>query len=121
MEQFRGQLLCRIDIFDLLSQLDLFFAMPSSASLKSLLTFATLATSAAAVGFPDCTQAPLKGNDVCDTSKDPVTRAAAIVNLFTVPELINNTINGSPGVPRLGLPAYQWWQEGLVSSATPHY
>ncbi|KDQ58994.1 glycoside hydrolase family 3 protein [Jaapia argillacea MUCL 33604] len=46
-------------------------------------------------------------------TQDAVTRAQAVVDLFTVPELINNTVNGSPGVPRLGLPAYQWWSEAL--------
>ncbi|THH27589.1 hypothetical protein EUX98_g6608 [Antrodiella citrinella] len=92
--------------------------MPSSAGLKRLLTFATLVTTASAVGFPDCTTAPLKGNDVCDTSKDPITRASALTKLFTVPEMINNTVNGSPGIPRLGLPAYQWWQEALHGVAS---
>lgn len=64
--------------------------------------------------FPDCTVAPLKGNAVCDTTKDSITRAQAIISEFTVPELINNTVNLSPGVPRLGLPPYQWWSEALV-------
>ncbi|TCD62590.1 hypothetical protein EIP91_006664 [Steccherinum ochraceum] len=92
--------------------------MAFSAGLSRLLAFAILATTVAAVGFPDCTQAPLKGNAVCDTSKDPITRASALVALFTVPELINNTVNASPGVPRLGLPAYNWWQEALHGVAT---
>ncbi len=65
--------------------------------------------------FPDCANGPLQNNSVCDTSLDPVTRAKALVGLFTVDELISNTDNGSPGVPRLGLPSYQWWSEGLVS------
>ncbi|TFK43326.1 glycoside hydrolase family 3 protein [Crucibulum laeve] len=63
--------------------------------------------------FPDCTKAPLKGNGVCDTTKDPVTRAKAIIQQFTVEELMSNTVNLSPGVPRLGIPAYQWWSEAL--------
>ncbi|KDR83517.1 hypothetical protein GALMADRAFT_649372 [Galerina marginata CBS 339.88] len=63
--------------------------------------------------FPDCTVAPLKGNGVCDTTKDATTRARAIVELFTVEELMANTVNLSPGVSRLGLPSYQWWSEAL--------
>ncbi|KAF8507443.1 glycoside hydrolase family 3 protein [Gautieria morchelliformis] len=63
--------------------------------------------------FPDCTKAPLKGNTVCDTTKDAVTRAAAIIELFTPAELTANTVNQSPGVPRLGLPGYEWWSEAL--------
>ncbi|KAG0695043.1 glycoside hydrolase family 3 protein [Suillus ampliporus] len=64
-------------------------------------------------GFPDCKSGPLADNAVCDTALDPITRATSLVKLFTVPELINNTANTSPGVPRLGLPAYQWWSEAL--------
>ncbi|KAF8076035.1 glycoside hydrolase family 3 protein [Lyophyllum atratum] len=55
--------------------------------------------------FPDCTTEPLKSN--------AVTRAAAVIKLFTVQELMSNTVNLSPGVPRLGLPSYQWWSEAL--------
>ncbi|KAG6919305.1 hypothetical protein DXG01_007438 [Tephrocybe rancida] len=63
--------------------------------------------------FPDCTNGPLKLNTVCDRTKDPTTRAKALIALFTVDELIANTGNLSPGVPRLGLPSYQWWSEAL--------
>ena len=68
-------------------------------------------------GFPDCTAAPLKGNAVCDVTKDPITRATALIDLWTDTELLNNTVNSSPGVPRLGLPAYNWWSEALVSDS----
>lgn len=64
-------------------------------------------------GFPDCTNGPLKGNGVCDVSLDPTTRAKALIAEFTVAEKINNTGSTSPGVPRLGLPAYTWWNEAL--------
>jgi hypothetical protein len=70
--------------------------------------------SALVYSFPDCVNGPLKNNAVCDPTKDPATRANAVIQLFTVEELINNTVNTSPGVPRLGLPGYQWWSEALV-------
>ncbi|RAL62891.1 hypothetical protein DID88_004732 [Monilinia fructigena] len=44
---------------------------------------------------------------------DPYKRATALVSLFTLAEKINNTGNTSPGVPRIGLPAYEWWNEAL--------
>ncbi len=44
---------------------------------------------------------------------DPLTRAEAIIGAFTLQEKLNNTGHVSPGVPRLGLPAYTWWQEAL--------
>jgi len=38
--------------------------------------------------------------------------------LFTLSEKINNTQNASPGVPRLGLPTYEWWNEALHGIAS---
>ncbi|KAF8583909.1 glycoside hydrolase family 3 protein [Ramaria rubella] len=63
--------------------------------------------------FPDCTSTVLANNSICDTTKDAVTRARALIELFTTEELMANTVNLSPGVPRLGLPSYQWWSEAL--------
>ena len=44
---------------------------------------------------------------------DPLSRATALIHEFTLEEKLNNTGHVSPGVPRLGLPAYMWWQEAL--------
>ncbi|KAL4894939.1 putative exo-1,4-beta-xylosidase bxlB [Aspergillus ambiguus] len=63
--------------------------------------------------FPDCEAGPLSKNAVCDTALDPVSRAAALVAAMTLEEKINNTQYEAPGVPRLGLPAYNWWSEAL--------
>lgn len=68
----------------------------------------------AASNFPDCSSSgPLGNNSVCDTSLDAVTRARALVAILTTAEKINATISSSPGVPRLGLPPYGWWNEAL--------
>ncbi|KAI7368956.1 1,4-beta-D-xylosidase [Hortaea werneckii] len=64
-------------------------------------------------GFPDCENGPLRDNTVCDMSADPLERATALINAMTVEEKINNTGSTSPGVDRLGLPAYTWWNEAL--------
>ncbi|KAJ6599711.1 beta-xylosidase [Mycena vulgaris] len=74
----------------------------------------------AAFSFPDCVNGPLAGTPVCDMSKDAVTRATALVTLFNTTELAANTVNQSPGTARLGLPAYQWWNEALHGLATGH-
>ncbi|KAI5370575.1 putative glycoside hydrolase, family 3, glycoside hydrolase family 3 domain, immunoglobulin [Septoria linicola] len=63
-------------------------------------------------GFPDCNSGRLKGNDVCDQSRDAVTRAKALIAEFTLAEKLNNTGSTSPGVPGL-IPAYTWWNEAL--------
>ncbi|CCL99692.1 uncharacterized protein FIBRA_01713 [Fibroporia radiculosa] len=82
--------------------------------MSILLALSCLALAGPAIAaFPDCTTGPLANNTVCDTSASPVARATALIGLFTLEEKINNTGNTSPGVPRLGLPAYQWWQEAL--------
>ena len=64
--------------------------------------------------FPDCANGPelLRSNAVCDTSLSVIARVTAIINAMTVGEKLNNTGSTSPSVPRLGLPPYQWWQEG---------
>ena len=68
----------------------------------------------AAAEFPDCSNGPalLRSNLVCNTTAPFGARASAIIAAMTLEEKINNTGSTSPGVPRLGLPAYQWWQEG---------
>ncbi|KAJ5259586.1 hypothetical protein N7478_012567 [Penicillium angulare] len=65
------------------------------------------------LGFPDCKTGPLKSTLVCDTSATPHDRAAALISLFTFEELVNSTGNDIPAIPRLGLPPYQVWSEGL--------
>ncbi|KAH0151170.1 1,4-beta-D-xylosidase, partial [Aureobasidium melanogenum] len=96
------------------------------AALLSLSALALLGAGASAQtftgtaqgGFPDCVNGPLSNNTVCDKSADPVARAKALVAAFTVAEKLNLTGNNSPGVPRLGLPVYQWWQEALHGVAS---
>ncbi|KAI1620248.1 beta-glucosidase [Exophiala viscosa] len=68
--------------------------------------------------FPDCVNGPLKNNTVCNTGAPAVSRAQALVAALTNAEKFNLTGNTSPGVPRLGLPSYQWWQEALHGVAS---
>lgn len=61
--------------------------------------------------FPDCANGPelLTSNAVCNPSLSVQERATAIINAMTLEEKLNNTGSSSPGVPRLGLPAYTWY------------
>ena len=87
-------------------------ATPWNASLVSVL--ALFASEVIANSpFPDCKTGPLSRLAVCDPSKDVLTRANSLVAAMTLEEKINNTQYDSPGVSRLGLPAYNWWSEGL--------
>jgi len=67
----------------------------------------------AQAAFPDCTSGVLASNSICDTSLDSYTRATGLVSLFTLAEKISNSQNESPGVSRIKLPAYEWWNEAL--------
>ncbi|KAF7314222.1 Glycoside hydrolase family 3 protein [Mycena kentingensis (nom. inval.)] len=66
-----------------------------------------------AFGFPDCVAGPLANTTVCDASASPVDRASALIAMWTDDELVANTNVGAPGVPRLGVPAYQAAEEAL--------
>ena len=86
-------------------------------SLRKTVAVAAALSHAAIAAFPDCANGPLKSNLVCNPAADPVSRAKALVDVLTLEEMANNTVNGSPGVPRLGLPPYNWWSEALVCTS----
>lgn len=48
-----------------------------------------------------------------DTSLTPLERAEALADEMTVEEQASQLRYDSPSVPRLGIPAYNWWNEGL--------
>ncbi|KAI0379051.1 glycoside hydrolase family 3 protein [Hypomontagnella monticulosa] len=63
--------------------------------------------------FPNCQSGPLASNQVCNTTLDPWARATALVAAFNHNEKISNSWDNSPGVSRLGVPQYEWWNEAL--------
>ncbi|KAI5867862.1 glycoside hydrolase superfamily [Durotheca rogersii] len=79
----------------------------------AVLFLAVMGSGVAARDFPNCQSGPLASNQVCNTTLDPWARAAALVAGFTRNEKISNSWDNSPGVSRLGLPAYEWWNEAL--------
>ena len=48
-------------------------------------------------------------------------RAAALVAKMTREEKIAQTMNAAPAIPRLRVPAYEWWNEGLHGVARSGY
>ncbi|KAK1990265.1 glycosyl hydrolase family 3 N terminal domain-containing protein [Colletotrichum falcatum] len=68
--------------------------------------------------FPDCSRDPLCSNGVCDETLAPKERAAALVAELTIWEKLDNLVNEAPGVPRLAIPPYEWWSEGLHGVAS---
>lgn len=83
--------------------------------IATVIAPAALAALAAADLFPDCVNGPLAKNAVCNTSLSVTDRVNGLIGALTVPEKIGLLGSTSPGVSRLGLPSYVWWQEALVS------
>jgi hypothetical protein len=59
-----------------------------------------------------------QGYAFCDTMLGPATRAADLVSRLTPAEKVAQLGDVAPGVPRLGVPAYKWWNEALHGLAT---
>ncbi|PUZ44399.1 hypothetical protein GQ55_8G087000 [Panicum hallii var. hallii] len=59
-----------------------------------------------------------QGYAFCDTTLGPATRAADLVSRLTPAEKVAQLGDVAPGVPRLGVPAYKWWNEALHGLAT---
>ncbi|KAK5704338.1 hypothetical protein LTR97_003356 [Elasticomyces elasticus] len=62
---------------------------------------------------PACLTNPFCANAACDTSSSQSDRIAALLSQMTVEEKAQNMVDAANGVPRLGLPSYEWWQEAL--------
>jgi beta-glucosidase len=48
-----------------------------------------------------------------DGGLPPEERAADLVSRLTLDEKVRQMQNAAPAIPRLGIPAYEWWNEGL--------
>ncbi|MEP6899517.1 MAG: glycoside hydrolase family 3 C-terminal domain-containing protein [Rhodanobacter sp.] len=51
------------------------------------------------------------------SATDDEARAAALVARMTLPEKVAQTQSSAPAIPRLGVRAYDWWNEGLHGMA----
>ena len=51
----------------------------------------------------------------------PEQRAADLVSRMTLEEKVSQTMNSSAAIPRLDIPAYNWWSEGLHGIARSGY
>ncbi|KAG0476180.1 hypothetical protein HPP92_013021 [Vanilla planifolia] len=66
----------------------------------------------------DCREFPCKpphfnAFPFCNASLQVADRARSLVSLLKLPEKIKLLSNNASAVPRLGLPAYEWWSESL--------
>ncbi len=77
----------------------------------TLLLSGILASNATARGRGDSSIKP--GPVYTDTSLTFEARAANLVSMMTLKEKISQMENDAPAIPRLGIPAYNWWNECL--------
>jgi beta-glucosidase len=57
--------------------------------------------------------APRRAAALGDVGDDPVARARALVARLTLEEEVAQLQSSAPAIPRLGIPAYDWWSESL--------
>ncbi|XP_040379316.1 beta-D-xylosidase 4 [Oryza brachyantha] len=61
----------------------------------------------------DASNATVAGYGFCDRSKSAAARAADLLGRLTLAEKVGFLVNKQAALPRLGIPAYEWWSEAL--------
>jgi len=77
--------------------------------LKSIRFLIALLPLAATASFGQ----PVSSAPYLDPNLPPERRAADLVSRMTLEEKVLQMQNGAPAIPRLGIPAYNWWSEAL--------
>jgi beta-glucosidase len=77
------------------------------------LTLATAAAAAACVHPAPAAAPPRGGAPYWDPARPLDERVADLVGRMTVAEKVGQTMTHAPAIPRLGVPAYDWWNEAL--------
>ncbi|TKW00449.1 hypothetical protein SEVIR_8G109400v4 [Setaria viridis] len=90
-----------------------FFFRNAGAAMLPLLLAVLLSAAAADPGFSCGPSSPTRSLPFCDRSLPAAQRAADLVSRLTVAEKVAQMGDEAAGVPRLGVPAYKYWSEGL--------
>uniref|UniRef100_A0A0D3G0S1 Fibronectin type III-like domain-containing protein n=1 Tax=Oryza barthii TaxID=65489 RepID=A0A0D3G0S1_9ORYZ len=61
----------------------------------------------------DASNATVSGYGFCDRTKSSAARAADLLGRLTLAEKVGFLVNKQAALPRLGIPAYEWWSEAL--------
>ncbi|CAL4988380.1 unnamed protein product [Urochloa decumbens] len=81
--------------------------------LLALTLSSSMAAAASGPGFSCGPSSPARSLPFCDRSLPAARRAADLVSRMTVAEKVSQMGDEAAGVPRLGVPAYKYWSEGL--------
>lgn len=68
--------------------------------------------------FPCQSSTHLNSYPFCNTSLSIPKRAQLLISLLTLDEKIQQLSDNASAIPRLGIPAYEWWSESLHGIAT---
>jgi beta-glucosidase len=85
--------------------------VPSRCPIRSFLAVVVSVTACAGAP-PAVSQTPAPPASL-DPDRDLEARAADLVSRMTVEEKVSQLMNDAPAIPRLGIPAYEWWNEAL--------
>lgn len=87
----------------------------SPVAMMSRLVLLLLAAHVAAAAIPTspCHSAPAAQLPFCNASLARSARVEDVVSRLSLAEKASLLGNGAAAVPRIGLAAYQWWNEGL--------
>ena len=86
-----------------------------------LLAFVALATFTSLPAQTPAAQAASQALPYRDASLSTEARVQDLVSRMTLDEKVSQLINTAPAIPRLGVPAYDWWNEGLHGIARSGY
>jgi beta-glucosidase len=87
-------------------------AAPARAIAAALLAMAAAAWSSGCIRGSHLA-APDKDAAYRDPGRPAVERAADLVRRMTADEKVGQLMTSAPAIPRLGVPAYDWWSEAL--------
>ncbi|KAH1122917.1 hypothetical protein J1N35_006077 [Gossypium stocksii] len=89
--------------------------------LVSLTLFIHVASTTTPPFSCDSSDPTTKNYPFCQTTLPVTQRARDLVSRLTLDEKISQLVNSAPAIPRLGIPAYEWWSEALhgVSNVGP--
>ncbi|KAI6694996.1 hypothetical protein NL676_022706 [Syzygium grande] len=94
-----------------------FFFFTITATATSTSAAASASASTPYPKFP-CKPPRFHAYPFCNTSLPAPARARSLVSLLTLREKIRLLSNNASAVPRLGIPAYEWWSESLHGIAS---
>src|SRR3989442_1431893 len=87
--------------------------------LVSIVSFAQETSQQSGTGqppMPDLAHAPFRNPDL------PIEqRVRDLVSRLTLEEKVGQMVHTAPPIPRLGIPRYNWWSEGLHGAAREGY